>query len=161
VTVLCQRSRIYSRPAYLLRMSPENSPWKFFETLSPGNLEPADCDAFWQTFHVPNRLTWHLQEAQLSLTCHQKPPRIGSIFWILLITPLPFDAPPMRGSCRAIGFMWYRKTRMAGLQSGEGRVTIDSVVWARDRHTDCHVTTPYSICRAKMLAGYREQSILE
>jgi len=33
---------------------------------------------------------------------------------------------------------------MAGLQSGEGRVMIDSVVWAQyinvtDRHTDSHV----------------------
>jgi len=38
------------------------------------------------------------------------------------------------------------KTRMAGLQSVEGRVTIDSVVWAQyinvtNRHTDSHVAT--------------------
>jgi len=38
------------------------------------------------------------------------------------------------------------KTRMAGLQSGEGRVIIDSVVWAQyinvtDIHTHSHVTT--------------------
>jgi len=35
---------------------------------------------------------------------------------------------------------------MAGLQSGEGRMMIDSVVWAQhinvtDRHTNSHVTT--------------------
>jgi len=28
---------------------------------------------------------------------------------------------------------------MAGLQSGEGRMMIDSVIWARDRQTDSHV----------------------
>jgi len=27
--------------------------------------------------------------------------------------------------------IWYGKTRMAGLQSGEGRMMIDSVVWAQ------------------------------
>jgi len=40
--------------------------------------------------------------------------------------------------------IWYGETRMAGLQSGEGRMMIDSVVWAQyvnvtDRHTDSHV----------------------
>jgi len=48
--------------------------------------------------------------------------------------------------------IWCGKTRMAGLQSGEGRMMIDSVVWARyinvtdtqtdtqrDTHTDSHV----------------------
>jgi len=40
--------------------------------------------------------------------------------------------------------IWFGKTRMAGLQSGEGRTMIDSVVWAQyinvtDRHTDSHV----------------------
>jgi len=27
--------------------------------------------------------------------------------------------------------IWYGQTRMAGLQSGEGRMIIDSVVWAK------------------------------
>jgi len=49
--------------------------------------------------------------------------------------------------------VWCRKSRMAELQSCEGRIMIDSVVWAqyfnvtdtqtatsRDRHTDSHVT---------------------
>jgi len=40
--------------------------------------------------------------------------------------------------------IWSGKTRMAGLQSGKGRMMIDSVVWAQyinvtDTHTDSHV----------------------
>jgi len=43
--------------------------------------------------------------------------------------------------------IWQGKTRMAGLQSGEGRMMIDSVVWAQyinvtDRHTDKHTEKP-------------------
>jgi len=39
---------------------------------------------------------------------------------------------------------------MAGLQSGEGRLMIDSVVWAQyinvtDRHTDSHVAIPTAV----------------
>jgi len=39
---------------------------------------------------------------------------------------------------------------MAGLQSGEGRMMIDSVVWAQysnvtDRHTDSHVATANAV----------------
>jgi len=42
--------------------------------------------------------------------------------------------------------IWHGKTRMAGLQSGEGRTMINSVIWAQyinvtDTHTDSHVTT--------------------
>jgi len=41
--------------------------------------------------------------------------------------------------------IWYGKTRMAGLQSGEGRMMIDSVVMGtthqRDTHTDSHTAT--------------------
>jgi len=38
--------------------------------------------------------------------------------------------------------IWYEKTRMAGLQCGEGRMMIDSrlgTMHQRDRHTDSHV----------------------
>jgi len=44
---------------------------------------------------------------------------------------------------------------MAGLQSGEGRVMIDSVVWAQDINvTDTH-TQPrrHSKCRQRMASG--------
>jgi len=37
---------------------------------------------------------------------------------------------------------------MAGLQLGEGRTMIDSVVWAqRDRHTDSHVANENAALR--------------
>jgi len=63
----------------------------------------------------------------------------------LLPTPLSFDAVNEGDAPRAIGFTFGTgKTRMTELQSGEGRTTIDSVVWAQyinvtDRHTDSHV----------------------
>jgi len=49
---------------------------------------------------------------------------------------------------------------MAGLQSGEGRTMIDSVVWAQyinvtDRHTDSHVAT----ANATALGGKNARSI--
>jgi len=38
--------------------------------------------------------------------------------------------------------IWYGETRMAGLQSGEGRMMIDSVVWAQDINvTDTQTAT--------------------
>jgi len=44
---------------------------------------------------------------------------------------IPFDTliEGIPSSCRVL--IWYGKTRMARLQSGEGRVIIDSVVWAQ------------------------------
>jgi len=47
---------------------------------------------------------------------------------------LPFFhmMPSMRGIPSSYRVhIWYEKTRMAGLQSGEGRIMIDSVVWAQ------------------------------
>jgi len=84
-------------------------------------------------------LQYGKQEAQLSLTnrptlvCCQELPSgewlrfIGRVFRPLH-TPLPFDALSERipSSCRV------RVTRMAGLQSVEGRMVIDSVVWAQN-----------------------------
>jgi len=54
-------------------------------------------------------------------------------------TPLPFDEPYRV-------HIWYGKARMAGLQSNEGRMMIDSVVWAQyinvtDTQTYSHVAT--------------------
>jgi len=48
--------------------------------------------------------------------------------------------------------IYYGETRMAGLQSGEGRLVIDSVVWAQysnltDRHTDSHVAIANAVLR--------------
>jgi len=64
-----------------------------------------------------------------------------SDFYLLLshLTPSMRDIP---SSCRV--HIWCDKTRLAGLQSGEGRMMIGSVVWAQyinvtDRHTDSHV----------------------
>jgi len=51
-----------------------------------------------------------------------------AIYWpdfLTLPTSLPFDAYSYRVH------IWYGKTRMAGLQSDEGRMIIDSVIWAQ------------------------------
>jgi len=45
--------------------------------------------------------------------------------------PLPFDALSDGNPSSYRVHIWYGKTRMAGLQSGEGRMMIDSVVWAQ------------------------------
>jgi len=63
--------------------------------------------------------------------------------------PLPSNALNERDPLdpRTIGFIFgVGKTRMAGLQSGEGRLMIDSVVWTQyinvtDRHTDRQTDT--------------------
>jgi len=49
----------------------------------------------------------------------------------LLLTTLPFEAlnGGILSSYRV--HIWYGKTRMAGLQSGKGRMMIDAVVWAQ------------------------------
>jgi len=54
--------------------------------------------------------------------------------------------PSMRGSLKLSGLYYVCETRMAGLQSGECRMMIDSVVWAQyinvtDSHTDSHTAT--------------------
>jgi len=46
-------------------------------------------------------------------------------------TPLPFDALNEGDPSSYQVRIGYEKTRMAGLQSGEGRGMIDSVVWAQ------------------------------
>jgi len=62
---------------------------------------------------------------------------------------------------RAIGFTsGVEKPRMAGLQSGEGRMMIDSVVLAQyinvtDTHTDRHVT----VATAALTHCYRRHNI--
>jgi len=75
-----------------------------------------------------------LQEAQLSLTNR---PTLLSDEWLrfiglifrLLPTPLPFDALNEAMSSSYQFHIWCGKTRMPRLQSGEGRLMIDSVVW--------------------------------
>jgi len=44
---------------------------------------------------------------------------------------LPFDAFSEMNPLELSGIIWYGKTRMTGLQSGEGRMMIDSVIWAQ------------------------------
>jgi len=66
--------------------------------------------------------------------------RFTGVLFQLLPNPLSFDAI----NSLELSASWYSKTRMAALQSDEGRTMIDSVVWAatihqRDRHTDSHV----------------------
>jgi len=91
-----------------------------------------------------------------SMLCCQKLPSdkwhnwlqfIGRIFRLLL-TPLPFDASVTGIPSSCWVHIWYGKTRMPGLQSGKGRMMIDSVVWAQyinvtdtetDRQIDSHV----------------------
>jgi len=67
--------------------------------------------------------------------------------------PLSHLLPSVRGipSCYRVD-IWYEKTRIAGLQSGEGRMMIDSVIWApyisvtvTDWQTDSHVTIPNAV----------------
>jgi len=47
--------------------------------------------------------------------------------------------------------IWYEKTRMAGLQSGEGRLMIDSVVWAQYINVTDRQPHRHSKCRTKAL----------
>jgi len=63
--------------------------------------------------------------------------------WIsrLVPTPLPFNALNEGIPSSYLILISHGITRMAGLQFGEGRMMIDSVVWTqsvhqRDRHTD-------------------------
>jgi len=76
-------------------------------------------------------------------------------------TPLPFDAVSEGdpSSCRV--HIWSGKTRMAGLQSGEGRMTIDSVVWAQyinviDTQT---ATSPQQMQRQGTASGGKNSSL--
>jgi len=46
-------------------------------------------------------------------------------------THLPFDAFNERDPVELSGSYWYGKTGISGLQSSEGRMMIDSVVWAQ------------------------------
>jgi len=82
-----------------------------------------------------------LQHTQLSLTsCHwpavtDKPPDAAALWWMIAIywpdfatyLPLSHVTPSIPNRVH----IWSGKTRMAGLQSGEDRMMIDSVVWAR------------------------------
>jgi len=61
--------------------------------------------------------------------------RMTAIYWPDFPT-FTYLSPTLRPQCvgcrRAIGFIFsFGETRMAGLQSGEGRMMIDSVVWAQ------------------------------
>jgi len=57
---------------------------------------------------------------------------------------LPIPHPSMRGiSSRYQVHIWCGKTRMAGLQSGEGRMMIDSVVWAQYINVTDTLTTTH------------------
>jgi len=71
---------------------------------------------------------------------------IGRIFR-LLPTSLPFDALNEGVPLSYQVHIWYRKTRMAGLRPGEGRMMIDSVVWAQQINvTDTQTaTSPYKM----------------
>jgi len=55
-------------------------------------------------------------------------------------------------------YICYGKTRMAGLQSGEGRMMIDSVVWAQYINvTDTQTaTSPYNMPRQRTASGGKE-----
>jgi len=62
------------------------------------------------------------------------------------LTPLPFDTLNAWDSLE-LSLKFGMKTQMAGLQSGEGRMMIDSVIWAQfismtdtqtDRQPRCH-----------------------
>jgi len=53
------------------------------------------------------------------------------VFPALRTYAVPFDACTKCDPQELSGSFCYEKTRMAGLQSGEGRMMIDSVVWAQ------------------------------
>jgi len=60
--------------------------------------------------------------------------------------------------------IWYRKTRMAGLQYGEGRTMMDSVVWAQHINvTDSQTTTQPcrdgNICLNALCLGGEKQIV--
>jgi len=59
---------------------------------------------------------------------------MAAIFWPdfpTFISSLPFGSPNEGDPSSYQVHIWHEKTRMAGLQSGEGRMLIDSVVWAQ------------------------------
>jgi len=81
-------------------------------------------------------LTKKRYQAQLSMLCCQKLPFskwlqfIGRIFRLLpIIFPFVALSEGIPSSYRV--YIWYGKTRMAALQSGEDHTMIDSVVWAQ------------------------------
>jgi len=56
-----------------------------------------------------------------------------------LLTTFPFDTVSEEIPSSYRVHIWYGETRMAGLQSGEGLMMIDSVVWAQYINvTDSH-----------------------
>jgi len=68
-----------------------------------------------------------LQEAQLSLPNRPTPDWLDS-----RLLPTPHPTTSMREIPSSYWVhVWYGIARMAGLQSGEGSMTIDSVVWAQ------------------------------
>jgi len=84
-----------------------------------------------------------------------------AIYWPNFVT-LPFDALNEGDPLGYRVHIWYGKTRMAGLQSGEGRMMIDSVVWAQyinvtDTPTD-RQTRRHSKCCANVLCIRRQKS---
>jgi len=111
----------------------------------------------------------HKQEAQLSLTnrptllpsgellrfigrilrltvIHQRVTFDSSLYWPDFPTYLALShlTPSMRGVPRSYRVhVWYEKIRTAGLQSGEGRMMIDSVVWAQ--HINVTATQPRNV----------------
>jgi len=79
---------------------------------------------------------------------------IGLIFRLLGYLHYTHLIPPTRGvpSCYRV-HIWYEETRMAGLQSGEGRMMIDSVVLTQyinvtDKHTDKHTDSHVALANA-------------
>jgi len=82
------------------------------------------------------------QEAQLSLINRPTLVHVDvsccavlyPIYWpdrLNFTHPLTFHAPSEGIPSSYRVHIWCKKTRMAGLQSGEGRMMIDSVVWAQ------------------------------
>jgi len=63
----------------------------------------------------------------------------------------------------AVVDIWYGKTRMAGLQSGEGRMMIDSVVWAQYINvTDTQTaTSPQQMSRQALFRAAKTRSDVE
>jgi len=62
---------------------------------------------------------------------HQRAAVMHVVFPALHTYTIPFDAFNVGDPMNYRVHIWYGNTRVAGLQSGDGHMTIDSIVWAQ------------------------------
>jgi len=135
---------------------------RLYATLS---VDAAQFDQSFRTIrlsvcHTQRTVSWWKQEAQLSLT--NRPKFVHADILCCAVKSCPLT-PSMRGIPSSyLVHVWYEKTRMAGLQSGEGRMIIDSVVWAQEAYinvTDTQTDSDVAIANAAPTHCVRRQKL--